>query len=452
MTTAIAECRPVTIPPPCDYHARILAYSGTGATLAAGVYSQALPAITLWALPYLLLYPHLARALGRPTRRNRRLSFTLDAMNGGAVIALTDFSPIPCLMLMLVLGFSALLTSKQAYLPMILGVTTGSALLCAMLIPIQRATPHSAWFDLTSILSAALYICISAHHVCQRGRHLARSHAEIEAKQARAVCIAKYLSPQIRESIFNGRRTTRLETQRRKLTVFFSDIKGFSELSEEMEAEALTDMLNHYLREMSKITHEYGGTLDKFVGDCIMVFFGDPTSQGARLDATAAVSMALAMRERMKALRRQWRARGIDCSLEIRMGIHTGYCSVGNFGTETRMDYTVIGREVNLASRLEAAAEAGEILISHKTYALVRRTIRCRKRGQVSGKGIARPIQAYQVIGPHGSLDGNDSFIEHDMPGFSLYLDANGILHSDKERIIDALQQASRKLQGDLLH
>src|SRR3546814_8870353 len=112
--------------------------------------------------------------------------------------------------------------------------------------------------------------------------------------------------------------------------------------SEELEAEALTDLLNSYLNEMSKICLKYGGTIDKFVGDCVMVFFGDPASQGAKKDAVAAVSMAITMRKHMKVLRQQWRAQGITKPMEIRMGINTGYCTVGNFGADTRMDYTII--------------------------------------------------------------------------------------------------------------
>ena len=123
---------------------------------------------------------------------------------------------------------------------------------------------------------------------------LALARKEIELEQAKAARLArnlaKYLSPQVWESIFTGKRSVRLETQRKRLTVFFSDIKGFTELSEELEAEALTDLLNNYLNEMSKIALKYGGTIDKFVGDCVMVFFGDPSSQGAKKDAVAVVS------------------------------------------------------------------------------------------------------------------------------------------------------------------
>jgi class 3 adenylate cyclase len=270
---------------------------------------------------------------------------------------------------------------------------------------------------------------------------------EQEKSAQLASSLAKYLSPQVWESIFTGRKSVRLETQRKKLTVFFSDIKGFTELSEELEAEALTDLLNNYLNEMSKIALKYGGTIDKFVGDSIMVFFGDPTTEGAKNDAVAAVSMAIAMRKHMKVLRQQWRAQGITKPLEIRMGINTGYCTVGNFGADTRMDYTIIGREVNLASRLESASDAGEILISHETYSLVKDVIMCRDKGQITVKGFSRPVQIYQIVDFRRDLGAVSSFIEHEMPGFSMYLDTNDIQNFDKERVILALRQAAEKLR-----
>uniref|UniRef100_UPI0032B1D2F5 adenylate/guanylate cyclase domain-containing protein n=1 Tax=Stutzerimonas balearica TaxID=74829 RepID=UPI0032B1D2F5 len=326
---------------------------------------------------------------------------------------------------------------------------------CCLLTPVQLLGTTPPLVSLVSVLVTSLYICATAYYVHQQGIRLAQARTEIELEQAKAARLArnlaKYLSPQVWESIFSGKRSVKLETQRKKLSVFFSDIKGFTELSEELEAEALTDLLNNYLNEMSKIALKYGGTIDKFVGDCVMVFFGDPTSQGAKKDAVAAVSMAIAMRKHMKVLRQQWRAQGITKPMEIRMGINTGYCTVGNFGADTRMDYTIIGREVNLASRLESAAEASEILISHETYSLVKDVIMCRDKGQISVKGFSRPVQIYQVVDFRRDLGATSSFVEHELPGFSMYLDTNGVENFDKERVIQALNQAAQKLRDKVI-
>ncbi len=323
------------------------------------------------------------------------------------------------------------------------------------MVPLQFKAPTDTLVAIASLAFATLYVFVAAYYVNKQELHLAQARRVIEAEQAKAARLArnlaKYLSPQVWESIFSGKRHVRLETQRKKMSVFFSDIKGFTELSEELEAEALTDLLNNYLNEMSKIALKYGGTIDKFVGDCVMIFFGDPTTQGAKKDAVAAVSMAIAMRKHMKVLRQHWRARGITKPMEIRMGINTGYCTVGNFGADTRMDYTIIGREVNLASRLESAAEAGEILISHETYSLVRDVIMCRDKGQISVKGFSRPVQIYQVVDFRRDLGATSSYVEHELPGFSMYLDTNGVQNFDKERVIQALQQAAEKLRDKVI-
>jgi class 3 adenylate cyclase len=128
---------------------------------------------------------------------------------------------------------------------------------------------------------------------------------------------------------------------------------------------------------MSRIALDHGATIDKYVGDAIVIFFGDPESNGAKEDALACVLMAIAMRERMDDLADIWRDKGLETPLRCRMGINTGFCTVGNFGSDDRMDYTIVGGGVNLASRLESAATPGEILISYETYALVREEIRC---------------------------------------------------------------------------
>ena len=137
---------------------------------------------------------------------------------------------------------------------------------------------------------------------------------------------------------------------------------------------------------MSEIALKYGGTIDKFVGDAILIFFGDPETRGTKEDAISCVLMAMEMRERMKSLRLMWNDQGISQPLMIRIGINSGFCNVGNFGSEDRLDYTIIGGEVNLASRLESSAEAGQILISHETYSLIKKAIACEKRMKLASK------------------------------------------------------------------
>jgi class 3 adenylate cyclase len=270
--------------------------------------------------------------------------------------------------------------------------------------------------------------------------------ALIKAEKDKAVIadkLAKYLSPQVYKSIFTGDKEVRIESYRKKLTVFFSDIKEFTKTTDSMESEALTSLLNEYLNEMSKIALEHGGTIDKYIGDAIMVFYGDPESLGARQDALACVRMALDMRVRMKKLRDEWLEQGVANPLHIRMGINTGFCTVGNFGSEDRMDYTIIGGEVNLASRLESLAEEDSILISYETHALIKDKIECRELPETNVKGIAYPVRVFEVIGPHAGLEDEPStpdspqLIAERREGFHLELD---LQKADRANIKKRLQ------------
>jgi len=210
--------------------------------------------------------------------------------------------------------------------------------------------------------------------------------------------LAKYLSPQIYNSIFSGKKEVKLESERKKLTIFFSNIEGFTALTDTLESEELTQLLNEYLNEMAAIALQYGGTLDKFIGDAIMIFFGDPESKGAKEDARLCVSMALDMQSKMKELKLKWYDRGLSTLLSISIGINSGYSTVGNFGSDARLDYTVIGGQVNLARQLDTSAEPDHILITHQTFALIKEDFKCEKLGVIKVEGIAYPVQTYQVI------------------------------------------------------
>jgi hypothetical protein len=190
---------------------------------------------------------------------------------------------------------------------------------------------------------------IAEHHenleeqVSERTAELGEKNKILESLSSQ---LSKYLSPQLYSSIFTGAQNVEVSSRRKKLTIFFSDIAGFTDTADRLESEELTELLNHYLTEMSQIALKHGGTIDKYVGDAIMIFFGDPETKGVKEDALACVKMAIVMRERMHDLADIWRESGIEKPLQVRMGIHTGYCTVGNFGSEDRMDYTIIGGAV----------------------------------------------------------------------------------------------------------
>jgi PAS domain S-box-containing protein len=257
--------------------------------------------------------------------------------------------------------------------------------------------------------------------------------------------LAKYLSRQVYDSIFEGRTEVRVESYRKKLTVFFSDIQGFTELTDRMEAEPLSELLNRYLSEMSEIALEHGGTVDKFIGDGIMIFFGDPESLGEAEDARACARMALAMRERVEGLKDDWQRQAGSVELHVRMGINTGYCTVGNFGSEDRLDYTIVGKEVNTASRLESSAEPDQIQISHDTYELIKDEIVCEPAGEIKVKGLAYPIRTYAVIALAAD---REAAATPEAAGFSLEIDPSKLAPEEAAAAREALRRALGELEG----
>jgi class 3 adenylate cyclase len=260
--------------------------------------------------------------------------------------------------------------------------------------------------------------------------------------------LAKYLSPQVYQSIFVGKQQVTLSSTRKKLTVFFSDVVGFTELADQQESEDLTRLLNTYLTEMSRIALDFGGTIDKYVGDAIMIFFGDPETKGDKDDAMQCVRMAIAMRDRLRVLNETWKKSGLSKPMACRMGIHTGFCTVGNFGSDERMDYTIIGGTVNTASRLESLAGAGEILISHETYALVEDRIDCEDRGQIEVRGIAYPVATYAVIRPQAlSSEANQKFLES-RSGLHIEIKRASMTEEERATALAALDRAIRHVKG----
>jgi class 3 adenylate cyclase len=279
--------------------------------------------------------------------------------------------------------------------------------------------------------------------VKQREEELARKSNALEQLSNQ---LAKYLAPQVYESIFSGRQEVKLNSRRRKLTVFFSDIVGFTATADRLESEELTELLNRYLTEMSQIALAHGATIDKYVGDAIVIFFGDPETRGDKEDALACVRMAIAMRRRMWDLQDGWRDSGIENPLQIRMGIHTGFCTVGNFGSESRMDYTIVGGAVNVASRIQGHAPPGEILISFETFAHVKDQILCEERGPVEVKGLTYPIATYQVMDTFENLKRERHHFREEHPALTVDIKLDEMTQEERSRAEQILRRALKFL------
>lgn len=228
-----------------------------------------------------------------------------------------------------------------------------------------------------------------------------RDREVIEEKSQRleslATRLAKYLSPQVYQSIFSETGERQSAHARKNLTIFLSDIVQFTDLSDTLEPERLATIINSYLSEMASIAIECGGTIDKFIGDAILVFFGDPESAGETENALKCVEMALRMRARVAELQKYWQKHGVSRGMHVRMGITTGFCTVGNFGSEQRLDYTVLGSPVNLAARLQGIADPDTILIDESTHGLIESHVSCERVDEITPKGFVRPVQVYKV-------------------------------------------------------
>ncbi|SOE18574.1 adenylate/guanylate cyclase [Hoeflea halophila] len=260
--------------------------------------------------------------------------------------------------------------------------------------------------------------------------------------------LSKYLSPQVFKSIFLGEKGVEISTERKKLTVFFSDIKDFTATTERLQPEELTELLNEYFSEMSVIAEKHGATIDKFIGDAIVGFFGDPVSQGVAQDARACVTMALEMQRRLADLNTEWLSRGYEHPLRARIGINTGYCNVGNFGSATRMDYTVIGAEANLAARLESIAEPGGIVISYETWAHVRDIVGVRQLEPTKVKGISREVVPYAVVMPNDEHAAG-SAVKESSAGLQLFLDPALLDAQSRTTARAALTLALERIGGE---
>lgn len=442
-----------------QYYFRALICFAAAGTLAADINWEKINLLQPMFIVLLLSYTYLAFLLTR--RIDQAYAHTLakalawiDAGLIGASLSLVDFSLLPCVLFLTMIQFNALLNGGlrkwgEDNAAFLLGI-----LLSMLVYQPQWVLSGRLEISAASLIGVITYFCAYALFTHARMNKLNMESQRLEQEQQlhkmRTYKLSRYLPPPVWKAINEGRDKSLL-TERKRLTVFFSDIKDFSELAEEMEAEALTDLLNTYLTEMTKIVHHYGGTIDKFMGDGIMVLFGDSNSKGVKMDAIRCVTMALAMKKRMKTLQQHWHHQGIKRPLQIRMGINTGYCTVGTFGTANHLDYTALGAHVNLASRLESAAEPGEILISHETWGMVKDTIMCRDKGNVLVKGFSHPIQVYQVADLRKNLGANQSYFEKNLDGFTMYLDMEKIRNYDKEDVLQALAEVSERLRDKII-
>ncbi len=443
---------------------RLLAFLVAVLMLVVGLKLGLYPELYLLGVAGLLTYPLLAQGVlflahrqDLPEKVAHQTLMQSDAFIIGMTCALLHFALVPSLVLLIIVHANAVASGGlKPWLLNLLMTAIGAATLGALLgFPfISPQAPMPAVMTAVSLLGLGVYVGASSAFAHYQARYLKQAQELVRRQQQQAVelsrKLAKYLPPQIWGSMFSGKRDAKLETRRKRLTVFFSDIKGFSAISEELPLETLTSMLNSYLSEMTRIALRHGGTIDKFIGDAVMVFFGDPKSEGANEDAYSCVMMGIEMQEQMKLLRQRWKREGIDHKLEIRIGINTGYVTVGNFGTDSRMDYTILGTDVNLASRLESACRPGGVLISEATQELVKDRIQCRNMGDIQVKGFNRPIPVFEAMGAKKDAGARNRYVSAQTNGFGIHLDVERVRNFDKNTILKTLARSASELKKEI--
>ena len=237
--------------------------------------------------------------------------------------------------------------------------------------------------------------------VQEQASQLAHWNKELEQRVAQQVAqldrlsqLKRFFPPQLVEMIVAGSVEDPLKTHRREVTVAFLDLRGFTAFADSSEPEEVMGFLREYHREMGRLIHAHGGTLEQFAGDSLMVIFNDPVVVDD--PAGRAIDMTVSMRMRFDEVVQPWRKRGHDIGLG--MGVAHGYATIGAIGFEDRIGYGVIGRVTNMAARLCSEAKAGQILISQPVYALVEEKVEVEEIGQLTLKGFHRPVVAYAVL------------------------------------------------------
>jgi class 3 adenylate cyclase len=241
---------------------------------------------------------------------------------------------------------------------------------------------------------------LQLEHVEEVDRLNRRLEARVEEQMAELVRtgeLKRFMPQQIAEGLMAGQLSADDGFERRKVTLLFADMVGFTDLSDKLEPEELAEVLNEYLREMTAVAVSQGGTLDNYIGDGLMVLFGAPKQVDESVQAWSALRTAFGMQERMEELSTAMRARGIPADLTVRVGVNTGHCTVGVLGSDIMRAYKAVGFAVNVAARLQSEAEPGTVLVGFRTYALVKDRVVAEQRVPLMLKGAARPVEAWEI-------------------------------------------------------
>ncbi|MGQ0530986.1 MAG: adenylate/guanylate cyclase domain-containing protein [Panacagrimonas sp.] len=372
--------------------------------------------LLVWLLAQLVVLA-LVYVVVRDGRPARWSPYVFAAVHSPFIVGLihlygTMSTPFVAIMPTIVILWMLYFDEKVAFfgfLVMLIGLIAVPFLEAAQVLPYApilmdrsiEARQSPAWFIATFIAILSLFafsfaICLlilSARRM-QEGRLFAACQ-QLERSNR---LIRRYMPTQLVERVVCGSYVEASRPERRKLTLVFAEVEGFTDASEDLNADQLATILNQYLSAMMEIADRHGATVNHLVGDSIMMFFGAPVATDDQDHALRAVRMSLQMQQRMSELAQSWQTLGLDKRLRARIGINTGYASVGDFGSAGRKVYSGIGVQTNIAARIQAECEPGKVLISHPTWALIHHQIDCIAKEPIQVRGVHYPVGIYEVV------------------------------------------------------
>ncbi|UUM26175.1 adenylate/guanylate cyclase domain-containing protein [Acinetobacter colistiniresistens] len=442
------------------YFHRLMGYSILSLILVIYTFTSTSASYQLYLLPLLLVYfllcPRLEKWLQYKFDKKieKNVLFANEAVFVALVLAAIHLSLVPTFTILfglLYVGLNNRISLPVACLIGLIGVIIFYFSTFVIFGAEQYFEPTNPELTVVSLLGLMMFIVIGNYYQHRRLNILGQQRQHYHNQMTRYIAFANQLSRyaplQLWQSIMRGEAEAKIEYKRKKLTVFFSDIQGFTELSETLIPDDLAFLLNDYLSHMTEIAKQYEATVDKFMGDAILIFFGDPNSQGVEQDAKSCVEMAIAMRQQMKLLRERWKKMGYP-ALHIRMGISTGYCHVGNYGASHRMAYTIVGRDVNLAARLQSAAEVDEILIADDTHQLIKNEFLCVPKVPIYLKGIQGPVKTWQVMEKFtGKKSDTQKWFDFDYKGFHLVLNLEEVQNYEYPELVEILENMVQRIK-----
>lgn len=442
------------------YFHRLMGYSILSLILVIYTFTSTSASYQLYLLPLLLIYfllcPRLEKWLQYKFDKKieKNVLFANEAVIVALVLAATHLSLVPTftiLFALLYVGLNNRISLPVSCLIGLIGVITFYFSTYIIFGAEEYFEPTNPELTVVSLLGLMMFIVIGNYYQHRRLNILGQQRQHYHNQMTRYIAFANQLSRyaplQLWQSIMRGEAEAKIEYKRKKLTIFFSDIQGFTELSETLIPDDLAFLLNDYLSHMTEIAKQYEATVDKFMGDAILIFFGDPNSQGVEQDAKSCVEMAIAMRQQMKLLRERWKKMGYP-ALHIRMGISTGYCHVGNYGASHRMAYTIVGRDVNLAARLQSVAEVDEILIADDTHQLIKNEFLCVPKVPIYLKGIQGPVKTWQVMEKFtGKKSDTQKWFDFDYKGFHLVLNLEEVQNYEYPELVEILENMVQRIK-----